>query len=109
MSAHVETLKNYLTIFAVLMVLLIVTVIAASFDLDHIMGGLNLLVAMTISIVKALLVVMFFMHLRYSSKLTMVFAFGGFLWLGIMLFLASTDYLARGADGEASKYVPPTG
>ncbi len=107
MSAHVESLKNYLTIFTVLMVLLLLTVFAASFDLDHIFGGLNLAVAMFISIVQALLVVMFFMHLRFSSRLTWAFAFGGFIWLGLMLSLTCNDYLTR-ADSDASNYVPPT-
>jgi cytochrome c oxidase subunit IV len=107
MAGHVETLKNYLIIFTILMVLLIVTIVAAAFDLDHIFGGLNLLVAMTIAIVKAILVVMFFMHLRYCSKLTWVFAFGAFVWLGIMLTLTSTDYAAR-AETDGSVLVPPT-
>jgi cytochrome c oxidase subunit 4 len=107
MAGHVETLKNYLIIFTILMVLLIVTVVAASFDLDHIFGGLNLLVAMSIAIVKAILVVMFFMHLRYCSKLTWVFAFGAFIWLGIMLTLTSTDYATR-SETAGSIYTPPT-
>jgi cytochrome c oxidase subunit IV len=107
MSAHVESLKNYLIIFFLLMAMLVATVFAASFDLDHIYPGLNLVVAMAIAIVKALLVVMFFMHLRHSSGLTWTFAFAAFLWLGIMMTLTSADYLAR-AETSASISVPPT-
>lgn len=107
MAGHVESLKNYFIIFVVLMVLLFVTILAAHFDLDNLFPGLNLLVAMAISIVKALLVVMFFMHLRHSSKLTWIFAFSAFLWLAIMLTLTSTDYSTRN-ETSASSFIPPT-
>jgi cytochrome c oxidase subunit 4 len=93
---HVEKVATYLNVFAVLMVLLVITYVAAKIDLDHILGGLNLIVAMTIAVIKALFVVLIFMHVKHSSRLTWVFAAASFLWLGIMFALFFSDYATRG-------------
>jgi len=92
-----EALRTYYIIFAWLMGLLIVTVIAAQVDLDRLFPGLNLIVAMIIATVKGSLVVLYFMHVKHSSKLTWIFATAAFLWLGILLFMTYNDYLTRGA------------
>ncbi len=92
MSGHIIPKKTYYTIFAILMVLLVLTVAVAYVDL----GPLNIFVAMTIAIVKAVLVVLYFMHVRYSSRLTWVFVGAGVLWLVILLGLTFTDYASRG-------------
>jgi cytochrome c oxidase subunit IV len=63
-------------------------------------GELNSLVALTIAFVKALLVLLFFMHLRYSSRLTRVFAGAGWFWLLIMVTLTLSDVLTREALGS---------
>ena len=52
--------------------------------------------ALTIAVVKMLLVILFFMHVRYSSRLTWIFVAAGFIWLLIMLDLTLSDYLTRG-------------
>jgi cytochrome c oxidase subunit 4 len=65
------------------------------------LGRMNAVVALTIACVKALLVTLYFMHARYSSKLTWVIIASGALWLGIMLTLTITDYLSRGAMGTS--------
>jgi len=48
-----------------------------------------------IAICKALLIAIFFMHLRVSSRATWIFAGAGVFWLGILLALAMSDYLSR--------------
>jgi cytochrome c oxidase subunit 4 len=93
MSEHVVSKKLYYVIFGSLMVLTVLTVIVARIDLGH---GLNDVVALTIAVAKALLVVLYFMHVRYSSRLTWVFVAAGFFWLGIMIVLTLSDYLTRG-------------
>ncbi|HEX4797596.1 MAG TPA: cytochrome C oxidase subunit IV family protein [Humisphaera sp.] len=81
----------YLAIFVALMALLVATVAAASFDL----GRANTPVALIIAVIKALLVILFFMHVRHSSRLTWVFVAAGFLWLSLLLCLTMTDYASR--------------
>jgi cytochrome c oxidase subunit 4 len=93
MSEHVVSKRLYYIIFGALIVLTILTVIAARIDLG---GHLNDVVALTIAVTKALLVVLYFMHVRYSSRLTWVFVAAGFFWLVIMVVLTLSDYLTRG-------------
>lgn len=91
MSDHVVPLRVYYQVFAALMVGTYLTVQAAYFDL----GAFNTLVAVGIALVKATLVVLFFMHVRYSSKLTMTVVLASVFWLGILLALTFSDYLTR--------------
>jgi cytochrome c oxidase subunit 4 len=93
---HVEKVSTYLTVFAALMVLLVVTYIAAKIDLDHMAGGLNLIVAMTIAIIKALMVVLIFMHVKQGTQLIWVFVGASFMWLAIMFIMFFSDYATRG-------------
>ena len=74
------------------MVLTAITVTAAFINL----GALNFPVALGIAIVKATLVVLFFMHVKYSSKLVKLVVGVAFFFLGIMLTLTMSDYLSRG-------------
>jgi len=90
---HVVSIKLYAAIFAALLLLTLSTTGMAFVDLG---GDLNALVAVAIAIVKALLVILFFMHVRYSSRLTWVFVGAGFFWLLILLTLTMTDPLTRG-------------
>jgi cytochrome c oxidase subunit IV len=91
-SAHIAPVRLYVAIFLALMVGTILTVIVARFDL----GPFNNIVMLTVACAKALLVVLFFMHVRWSSRLTWVVAGSGFFWLLIMFSLTMTDYLSRG-------------
>ena len=84
-------IKIYLLIFCALMLGTALTVAAAFID----MGPLNTPVALVIATFKATLVVLFFMHVRYGSRLVWLFAGGGFLWLIILLALTLSDYLSR--------------
>ncbi len=92
MSGHVSPKSTYYTIFGALMVLTAVTVGVAFLNL----GALNFPVAIAIAITKASLVVMFFMHAKYASRLTQMFIGTAFFFLFILLTLTMTDYLSRG-------------
>lgn len=93
MSQHVFTIRTNLIIFAILMALLVLTVLAAvAVDL----GPLEIPVAMTIALVKAVLIMLFFMHLKFSSRLTWLFAGSGTLWLVILIAFTLSDFLSRG-------------
>jgi cytochrome c oxidase subunit IV len=91
MSNHILPKKTYYLVAAALMVLLGVTVAVALIPL----GPFNVLVALAVALIKAVLVVLFFMHVKYNSKLTWVFASGGVLWLLIMVILTMGDFIAR--------------
>ena len=98
MSEHIVQRKIYFAIFGALMVFTALTVFAAFVDLDNVFKGfkgLNTIVALTIAVIKATLVVLYFMHVRYSSRLTWVIVAAGIFWLGIMFVLTASDYLTR--------------
>ena len=92
MSLHVTPIRVYLMVFAILMVGTALTVWAAFID----MGPFNDLVAMAIAVTKATFVVLYFMHVRHSSRLTKISVVAGFLWLAILLALTLSDYFTRG-------------
>ena len=92
MSEHIVYPRVYITIFLVLMAGTGLTVIAAFRDFP---GPLNAVVALTIAVIKATFVVLYFMHVRYSSRLTWVIVGSGLFWLGIMFALTLSDYLTR--------------
>jgi cytochrome c oxidase subunit 4 len=89
---HVAPKTLYYLVFLALIVGTVLTVVVAKFDL----GPFNNIVMLTIACAKALLVVLFFMHVRWSSRLTWVVAGSGFVWLLIMFGLTMFDYLSRG-------------
>ena len=92
MSSHVIPLKIYWGIFFALVALTGVTVGVAYIDL----GAFNLFVALGVAGVKATLVVLYFMHVKYSERLIGLFMIGGVFWLCIMLLFLLTDYMSRG-------------
>src|SRR5688500_14331952 len=91
-SHHVPSLKLYFAIFGILMVGTALTVVVAFYDL----GPMNNVVMLTIACVKALFVILYFMHVRWSSRLTWVVAASGFFWLLILFSYTMMDYLTRG-------------
>lgn len=93
----------YLTIFAALMVLLVITIAAAEFDL----GRLNFPLAAAIATVKAVLIVLYFMHVRYSPPLTWLMAGAGACWLVILFGLTLTDYFTREQSPQILSPEPP--
>ena len=91
MSEHVVPRRTYYLIFGILIFCTYLTVQIAFFDL----GVFNTVAALTIAAFKAVLVVLFFMHVKYSTRLTWAVVICGLFWLGIMLTLTLTDYTTR--------------
>ena len=91
MPAHISR-KTYTIVFVLLMGLLILSVFAAQFEL----GDWNIVIALGISVAKAILITLFFMHVISSSALVRLAAVGGLLWLGLLLILTLSDYRTRG-------------
>jgi cytochrome c oxidase subunit 4 len=92
MSEHVTPKRTYFLIWAALLVLTYATVAVSRIDL----GRLNAIAALTIAVCKALLVVLFFMHIRYSTRLTKLVVVGGFLWLALLIGMTMADVVTRG-------------
>jgi len=91
MSQHVIPKKIYFVVFAALIVLTGVTATVATIDL----GPLNIVVALLIAMGKASLVMLFFMHLRWSTRLMHIVAVASIFWLGILIALTLSDYRTR--------------
>jgi cytochrome c oxidase subunit IV len=105
---HLVPVKYYIMVFAALMVFTILTVVVAKFDLGEKTGFavLNAVVALTIAVIKATLVVLIFMHARWSSRLTQVIIVSGIFWLIIMLTFTLSDYMTR-SDWPVEPTTPP--
>ena len=98
MSEHIVPRKTYWIVWVLLMILMAMTAALSRVAL----GVCNTPIALAIATVKALLVILFFMHVKYESyKITWVAVVGGFFFLFIMLGLTMTDYLSRGLTGFA--------
>jgi len=91
MSEHIVPRTTYFAVFGALLVGTAITVFAATQDF----GRMNDVVAMTIAVTKMMLVLLFFMHVRYSSRLIWVIVASMFFWLLILLLLTLTDYTSR--------------
>ena len=92
MSEHIVQPRVYLVIFLALMVGTGLTVLAAFQDFP---GPLNVVVALTIAVVKATLVILYFMHVRYSPRLIWLVIGSALFWLAIMFALTISDYWTR--------------
>jgi cytochrome c oxidase subunit 4 len=91
-GGHPAGIGRYLGVFVALLVLTGVTVAVAHVDL----GAWNNVVMLGIAGIKAALVVLFFMHVWDSDRLTKLTVVAGFLWLAILIGITLTDYLTRG-------------
>jgi cytochrome c oxidase subunit 4 len=92
MNHQVVPIKVYAAVFLALIALTISTVAISKLEL----GEYNFIVAMTIAVIKASLVVWFFMDIRRSSSMTKLFVCAGFFWMAILLVFVLSDYLSRG-------------
>jgi cytochrome c oxidase subunit 4 len=90
-SEPLVSVRTYGIVWLTLLILTITTTAVAFVDL----GGWNGFVAVAIGVVKALLVILYFMHIRFSTRLTWVFAGAGFFWLAILISLTMADILTR--------------
>lgn len=88
---HQSSLLSYFVVFFALMILTVVTVWVSRIDL----GALNTTVALAIAIVKATVVILWFMHVIHSPKMTWIIVICSFLWLGVLFVLLFSDYLTR--------------
>jgi len=95
-TPHISSLKSYLSVFFALMALTILTVFVAFFDL----GPFNIVGAVTIASIKAYVVLLYFMHVKYSNKIIWLTAASGFIWFVLMIALTLADFATRG-------WVPP--
>ncbi|HJX92153.1 MAG TPA: cytochrome C oxidase subunit IV family protein [Pyrinomonadaceae bacterium] len=100
MSEHIVPVRVYVTIFLVLIVGTTLTVLAAFQDFSYRIGNhelqLNTVIALAIAVTKATFVVLYFMHVRYSSRLVWVIVTSALFWLAIMFALTFADYWTRG-------------
>jgi cytochrome c oxidase subunit 4 len=95
--SHIAPKSLYITIFAALIVGTVLTVAVTYVDL----GPANLLVAMAVAVTKASLVVLFFMHAKYSERLVRVSILSAIIFLGFLFAFGFADYFTRGAIGVA--------
>jgi cytochrome c oxidase subunit 4 len=95
MSNHIVPVRIYYLVFLTLIVCTAITVAVSFVDL----GRFNVVAALGIAILKATLVVLFFMHVKYSGKLTWVVVAGSLFWLGILIVMTAGDYLTRVRTG----------
>ena len=105
MPEHVVPTRTYYTIFILLMALLALTIGLSYIDVGR---GWNDLFALGIAVIKALLVAIFFMHLRWGSRLSWVFALAGVVWLGILLVLSTSEYITRNLPPGTNPKGEPT-
>jgi cytochrome c oxidase subunit IV len=91
MSEHIVPTRTYYLIYVILLICTYLTWQVAYFDL----GTMNTVAALTIAVFKATIVVLFFMHVKYSTRLTWVVIASGLFWLAIMMVLTFGDYLTR--------------
>jgi len=99
MTEHVDSVKTYTGIWALLLALTGITTAVAYVDL----GAFSVVVALLIAVVKMLLVALFFMHVRHSTKLTKLVLVGGLLWLLILIAFTLADVWTRGLIGTPGR------
>ena len=98
-NTHIDTVKTYVLVLVALLAATIITTLVAYVDL----GDFSVVAALAIACGKMMLVALFFMHVRHSTKLTKLVVVGGLLWLFILLALTMTDFLTRGILGVAGR------
>ncbi len=91
MAEHIVPRRVYVAVWVALIILTWVTTYVSTLDL----GAFNGPVALIIACLKMTLVILFFMHVKYSTRLTWLIVLAAFFWLGILLTLSMNDYLAR--------------
>jgi cytochrome c oxidase subunit IV len=91
MSQHIVPVRSYVVVFLALMGLTALTVGVAFINL----GSLNTVIALVIAATKMLLVMLIFMHVKYSSRLTKLAILAAFFWLALLLTFTMSDYFTR--------------
>jgi len=88
---HVTPIRVYLGVLVLLLVATGLTVWVAFVDL----GQFSTPLALVIATIKASAVILYFMHVRYSTRLTWTVVLGAFFWLAVLFALTLADYLSR--------------
>jgi cytochrome c oxidase subunit 4 len=89
---HRAPIGMYLAVFFALMVFTVLTVAASRVNLGH----WNTPIALAIAVIKATLVILWFMHVIHSPRMTWIVVISSFLWLAVLFVLTFSDYLTRG-------------
>jgi cytochrome c oxidase subunit IV len=97
---HVGSLASYFAVFGTLMVLTVLTVLASKFNM-------GVWVAIIIAMAKTSVVVLYFMHVKYSSPLIKLTAACGFVWLLFLFGLTFTDYIGRTMIDPPKSWITP--
>ena len=92
MSEHIVSVRIYVLILLALLVGTAITVWAGLVDFP---GPLNVIIALTIACIKATLVILYFMHMRYSQRLVWIIFVSALFWMGILFALTLSDYWTR--------------
>lgn len=95
MSTHVVPVRVYVSVFVALLALTALTTGVAFIDL----GPLNVVLMLAIACTKATLVILYFMHVLYSTRLTWVVVSSGFVWLVVLILFTMSDIVTRGPLG----------
>jgi cytochrome c oxidase subunit IV len=90
-TPHMDSVKTYFLVFVALIFATVITTAVAFVDL----GAFSVVVALAIAVCKMLLVALFFMHVRHSTRLTRVVLAGGLLWFGILMGMTFIDFGSR--------------
>lgn len=90
--SHAKPARIYIFNILFLLVMLFITVGAAHVDMG---GTLGVIVMLTIAFIKTMAIILFFMHVYWSSRLTMAFVIAGFFWLSILFCFTLCDYVTR--------------
>ena len=99
MTEQLTPVRTYVLVCAALLVLTVLTYAARFFNL----GPMNTLAALAIAAAKATLIILFFMHARFSTGILRIVMVGGLLWLGILVLGTLDDYISRGWLGVPGK------
>jgi cytochrome c oxidase subunit 4 len=99
MARPTHSIKTYLAVYVALIALLCITVSFAFIDVGR---HANNAIAIIIPCIKAVLIVLFFMHMKWEKWITWFFAAAGFIWLCIMISMTMTDYLTRNHPADSS-------
>ena len=95
MTQHIDSVRTYAIVWISLLALTAITTAVAFVDL----GAFSVVAALSIAVVKMMLVALFFMHLRHSGKFTQLALAGTMLWLAIMVSFTLADIFTRGWMG----------
>lgn len=102
MSQHIVPVRNYIVVFLALLALTALTTGVAFINL----GAMNTVVALVIAVTKMLLVVLIFMHVKYSSRLTKLTILAALFWLALLITFTLSDVFTRHWDPSPSSWGP---